>query len=86
MVARLREGGGLDWNDCLCLLCLPIEACKRRKCDAKEMRRTHACSVVANVVSSAKGDLMNGVVVEEQLEQVVKVNCLYVKDVSQPPS
>ena len=50
------------------------------------MRRPHACSVVANVVSSAKGDLMNGVVVEEQLEQVVKVNCLYVKDVSQPPS
>ena len=47
------------------------------------MRRPHACSVVANVVSSAKGDLMNGVVVEEQLEQVVKVNCLYVKDVSQ---
>ena len=31
---------------------------------------------------------MKGVVVEEQLEQVVKVkvNCLYVQDVSQPPS
>ena len=25
---------------------------------------------------------MNGVVVEEQLEQMVKVNCLYVQDVS----
>ncbi len=33
-----------------------------------------------------KGDLMNGDEVEEQLEQVVKVNCLYVQDVSQPPS
>lgn len=29
---------------------------------------------------------MNGVVVEGQLEQMVKVNCLYVQDVSQPPS
>ena len=29
---------------------------------------------------------MNGVVVEEQLEQMVKVNCLYVQDVSQPTS
>ena len=27
---------------------------------------------------------MNGVMVEWQLEQVVKVNCLYVQDVSQP--
>ena len=29
---------------------------------------------------------MNGVVVGEQLEQMVKVNCLYVQDVRQPPS
>ena len=29
---------------------------------------------------------MNGVVVEEQLEQMVKVNYLYVQDVRQPPS
>lgn len=29
---------------------------------------------------------MNGVVVKEQLEQMVKVNCLYVQDVSLPPS
>ncbi len=36
------------------------------------MRWSNACSAVTNVVSSAKGDLMNGVVVEEQLEQVVK--------------
>lgn len=29
---------------------------------------------------------MSGVVVEETVEQLVKVNCLYVKDMSQPPS
>ena len=40
---------------------------------------------MASVVSGQKGDLMNEVEVE-QLEQVVKVNCLYVQDVSQPPS